>query len=286
MTDWAVQNKSLEAVQFLCEHYEVDMLQKNSFGISILTDAFQCQVEDILALCFTHPSASEENLLRTDPSASSVVKDDAATSDDPMEGSENNAIEHEFNFTLHHIATSDTLDTPATVSTPITHMDDGEDRDAVVTMKIRELAITRADNPFGTDTNPENDTTGLGIWPAAILLARVVIQHHELIRGKVVLELGAGVGVPGIAAALYCHPAKVYMTDVHQPTLDNLQYNMRLNSLVDTQFIPKKVDWTDAASFPQELADIVIGSDLVYDGNILNILIPALMQMLKAGKSI
>jgi predicted nicotinamide N-methyase len=41
---------------------------------------------------------------------------------------------------------------------------------------------------------------GLGIWPAAVLLARWVVQRQDLLRGKVVVELGAGCGLPALAA--------------------------------------------------------------------------------------
>lgn len=40
---------------------------------------------------------------------------------------------------------------------------------------------------------------GLRLWEAGIILARYVIHHHSLFKGKKVLELGAGVGVAGLA---------------------------------------------------------------------------------------
>jgi predicted nicotinamide N-methyase len=41
---------------------------------------------------------------------------------------------------------------------------------------------------------------GLGIWPASILMARMVIANKDIMRNKVVVELGAGCGLPSIAA--------------------------------------------------------------------------------------
>ena len=58
-----------------------------------------------------------------------------------------------------------------------------------------------------------------------------MVQHRELLRDKVVVELGAGCGLPSIAAALYSSPSKVYLTDIHEPTLRNAQHNIALNSL-------------------------------------------------------
>jgi predicted nicotinamide N-methyase len=41
----------------------------------------------------------------------------------------------------------------------------------------------------------------LGIWPASIILSRWAVQcGSALMGGKVVVELGAGCGLPGIAA--------------------------------------------------------------------------------------
>lgn len=42
----------------------------------------------------------------------------------------------------------------------------------------------------------------------------------------------------------------------------------------------KKVNWKDESSFPEEKADIILGSDLVYDIKILDLLVPALKNML------
>jgi hypothetical protein len=46
-----------------------------------------------------------------------------------------------------------------------------------------------------------------------------------------------------------------------------------------------KVNWNDINSYPPERADIIIGSDLVYDVKILSILVPAVKSMLVEGGS-
>lgn len=40
------------------------------------------------------------------------------------------------------------------------------------------------------------------VWPAAQVMARYIIAHHELVRGKHLLDLGSGCGLVAIAAAL------------------------------------------------------------------------------------
>lgn len=311
---WAALNAQEAALKFIFENYEVDVLVKNGNGRSTLSEAFQTQKTEIIEICLSHSSASEENLLKTD--ADTKVSVDGAY--------DKNAVLHEMDFGSSSI----NANTSSNVA-------------GKRNLKVRELPITRADNPFGSDTAPEDDTTGLGLWPAAVLLSRWLVQKDELLRGKVVVELGAGCGLPALAAALYCGPEVVYLTDIHDPTLSNAAYNARLNvynpekeddgmmnikmtSRTDEKYIEEvtilnsqkptpidlnqidismnidkdntnsidlpvsstlivsKVSWSDPLTFPPK-ADILLGSDLVYDAKILTLLTQAVDGMLKPG---
>jgi ankyrin repeat protein len=56
---WAVQNKHADAVRLLLARAPaVDVLQKNGFGKSALTDAFALDTADITQLLLEHPSAA------------------------------------------------------------------------------------------------------------------------------------------------------------------------------------------------------------------------------------
>lgn len=44
------------------------------------------------------------------------------------------------------------------------------------------------------------------------------------------------------------------------------------------------MSWTDTATYPPHRADLLLGSDLVYDASILAVLIPAICSSLAAGK--
>lgn len=110
--------------------------------------------------------------------------------------------------------------------------------------------------------------------------------------------------------ARYCEAKKVYLTDIHQPTIDNLNFNIELNHLntisndnlsnnltnlslsesttstlttLTTTTVSKLVNWCDSSTYPPELADVLIGSDLIYDINILKILVPAVSALLREG---
>ena len=46
-----------------------------------------------------------------------------------------------------------------------------------------------------------DESFGLYLWPAATLLARYVWANRDAFKGRCVVELGAGVGLPGLVAA-------------------------------------------------------------------------------------
>ncbi len=150
-----------------------------------------------------------------------------------------------------------------------------------------------------------------------------VLHNKDMFTGKVALELGAGCGLPAIAAAKYCSPRIVYSTDIHSPTLKNAVVNARLNgtstnkfdvdaniaaisaarqtvshencildevtvsgaSGIDSTLRVSYLSWLDINTFPTEEVDVVFGSDLVYDINILAPLTFAVSKILKLNGS-
>lgn len=135
---WAAQNAKNGALKFIIDNYEVDVLTKNDLGRSILTEAFQSKSTECIELCLSHDSASEERLINPDKARKTKEENAAAEANTEMETDDQNEAE---NAEAH----------------AVTHtMQFGAD----VVVKVRELPITRADNPFGTDTAPEDDTTG------------------------------------------------------------------------------------------------------------------------------
>jgi hypothetical protein len=62
------------------------------------------------------------------------------------------------------------------------------------------------------------------------VLIKVPARNPELVRGKRVIELGAGVGTPGIAAAL-SGALEVYITDREPLSLECMALSARANGL-------------------------------------------------------
>ena len=174
---------------------------------------------------------------------------------------------------------------------------------------IRELPITNPDNPFGKPSQPEDDSTGMAIWPASIILSRWILQlrreNPSVFKDKVVAELGAGCSLPAIVTAVYGDPSRVYITDIHPPALDNAIFNLLNNGfealpppLIEDKALScamksfassscrayvMAVNWADPATYPDEQVDIVLGSDLIYDSAALEVFVAAVDGILKSG---
>jgi predicted nicotinamide N-methyase len=198
----------------------------------------------------------------------------------------------------------------------------------------------------------EEDTTGTQVWAASILLARRVVELKPFFKGKRVLELGAGCGLPGIVAKAYTEASHVMLTDLFPLTLHNLKHNCDLNfggrkegggegeqdekgdsleAAVDreTGYTSKDVgsakgekgetteggkegedddegeegeageegdewvgvsvravDWMKPETWPEEKFDIILGSDLVYQKELVPFFVDVVRGVLKPGGAV
>lgn len=234
---WAAANGQADVVEFLTTQtiVPVDVLEKNGFGRSALTEGFTSQKEQVVKSLLEHDSATEEKLLSTGKEI-----------DNPTQ------LEH-----VHHFFDPDKP------------------------LKIRELAMKNADNPFADTERPDQDTTGLSIWSASLVMARWMQAKRDLWEDKTVLELGSGCGVPGLAVAR-CSPKKVYLTDLNPQTVENLQFNVELNGVQD--FVHAScMDWSEQSTWPKERVDCLIGSDLIYQKTLVPLLTSVVMGTVKPG---
>jgi predicted nicotinamide N-methyase len=237
---WAAANGQAEVVDFLTNQsiVEVDVLDKNEFGRSALTEGFTSQKEEVVKSLLEHDSATEEKLLSTGQE---------------IDG-DSTQLEH-----VHHFFNKQKP------------------------LRIRELAMKNADNPFADTERPDQDTTGLSIWSASLVMARWMQTKAELWKDATVLELGSGCGVPGLAvAASSARPRQVFVTDLNPQTVENLKHNVILNGFDD--FMEAScMDWSDKATWPRERVDFVIGSDLIYQKSLAPLLTSVVMGTVKPG---
>jgi predicted nicotinamide N-methyase len=110
------------------------------------------------------------------------------------------------------------------------------------------------------------------LWPSGIALARAL--HGRTLGGARVLELGCGLGLPSIVAAL--HGARVLATDWNDDALAAAQANARANgATIETL----NLDWRDPApALALGPFDLVLAADVLYERRS----IPVLLDLLTA----
>jgi predicted nicotinamide N-methyase len=99
---------------------------------------------------------------------------------------------------------------------------------------------------------------GVALWPSSIALAHDLISRADELRGRRVLELGAGTGMPGIVAASL--GARVVQTDRDELAMSACKRNGERNSVETIEHrLADWTNWRDAGRY-----DWIIGSDILY----------------------
>jgi predicted nicotinamide N-methyase len=152
---------------------------------------------------------------------------------------------------------------------------DADTIEEVVVIAGRDLAISRpADSEALLDEEAFEHEEFLPywaeLWPSALALARRV--GTRALRGARVLELGCGLGLPSIAAALA--GGRVLATDWSRAAIAFTELNAQANG---AQMQTAVVSWVDL----DELAargpwDLVIGSDLLYEARNVGLVLDVL----------
>ncbi|KRX00002.1 hypothetical protein PPERSA_05504 [Pseudocohnilembus persalinus] len=110
------------------------------------------------------------------------------------------------------------------------------------------------------------DLTGQIIWRAATQLAEYIIDNQDLFRDKVVLELGAGVGVSGLVCSQFAK--KVYITDGNEIVSDlmdkNVQFAQNKNVEAELYLWGKEGDQKFLSTKKDLKIDCIIGADILY----------------------
>lgn len=97
------------------------------------------------------------------------------------------------------------------------------------------------------------------LWPASLGLTRYLLNNRDLLEGRSGLELGAGIGLAGIAARLA--GAKLIQTDYMEDALGFIRINSLRNGLPEPRLL--LADWR---RFPQVgRFDLILGADILYE---------------------
>eukprot|EP00051_Salpingoeca_urceolata_P020096 m.298851 g.298851 ORF g.298851 m.298851 type:complete len:239 (+) comp19541_c0_seq3:1355-2071(+) len=111
------------------------------------------------------------------------------------------------------------------------------------------------------------EALGSHCWEAGLYLSRLVAKQQYLVKGKRCVELGAGIGLCSVVAAM-SGALHAHATDVHnQPLLDLALLNARLNDIPEDKFSVAPLDWLADTDHLGQLgvAEVVLAADVVYD---------------------
>ena len=97
------------------------------------------------------------------------------------------------------------------------------------------------------------------VWPSAIALLKVLKAHPYLIQNKHVLEIGAGIGLPGLMMAGITK--SIQISDYNLEAVELLRKNIAHLQLQNVQAL--KLDWN---ALPEAIhPEVLILSDINYD---------------------
>ena len=115
------------------------------------------------------------------------------------------------------------------------------------------------------------------VWPAAVALGRHLVGLD--LAGRRAIELGAGVGLAGLAAARA--GARVLLTDLSDEALDFARRNAELNGLAVEC---ARLDWfEDGDAAPLGPFDLVLAADVLYERRFVDPIARLVPRLLAGG---
>ena len=145
---------------------------------------------------------------------------------------------------------------------------------------IPEIRLHRA-TPSSGLWRLEGDDAPYWAWPwgGGLALARHLLDHPQITAGRRVLDLGAGSGLVGVAAAL-CGAREVLAVDVEQQAAAAMALNAAANGVALTVLIQDLTDGEPPA------ADLVLVGDLFYERALAERVTAFLDRCLAAGAEV
>jgi methyltransferase-like protein 23 len=115
------------------------------------------------------------------------------------------------------------------------------------------------------------------LWPSAIALAAYLQQHPQVVAGKIVAELAAGVGLPSLVAASYAQ--QVWCSDISEEAMQVAAKSATLHKLENIQC--EACNWSN---LPDDFnAGVVLLSDINYDPDAFEALEKVLKDLIGKG---
>lgn len=123
-----------------------------------------------------------------------------------------------------------------------------------------------------TERQSAQEDVGFVMWPSAVALSRWLVSNPQVVKGRTVLELGAGCGLTGLVAATLS-PSHVILSDFNPKVLENLERNIVLNNASSTRAIGLDFyqqsgqstirSWIDVNGNNCPAVDVVLAADMI-----------------------
>jgi predicted nicotinamide N-methyase len=134
------------------------------------------------------------------------------------------------------------------------------------------LSLQHVANPTLESTRKRQCDLWAFVWGSGVALAEMILHTAPscVLRGKVIAELGAGIGIPSLTAAYACG-ATVVATDLVSDSLELLRLNAASAASTCSRecsghITTAKLDW-NASELPPDMVgrfDVVVGADVLY----------------------
>ena len=158
-----------------------------------------------------------------------------------------------------------------------------------------EIAVNSSKFIINTSDDCKLETGG-SLWHASYALAHYFTKNPEVVRGKIILELGAGCGLCSIAASKL-GACKVIISDM-ECQLPHLRKNVLANEVDNCYCIPllfgsTRADYLNTimevlgtSIYPEEwIPDIIIASDVCYDISLHGLIVNT-MRSIMSNKTV
>ena len=147
---------------------------------------------------------------------------------------------------------------------------------------VPEVRLRQATPSSGLWRLAEADPDGFGSpywaypWAGGLALARYLLDRRETVRGRRVLDLGAGGGVVAIAAAL-AGAREVIAAEVDPYALAALELNVQANGVLVSTVLG------DVTAGPPPAVDLILAGDVFYEEGLAQRVTAFLDRCLGAG---
>lgn len=262
------EGPDVEICTLLLQHKECNVLFKNSQGKGSTSLAIQKGNTKLVKILLEHASAAE--LDDGQEEGEEEVDDEGEEEEKPKPQPKKQEIQ--------------TMDSEYQIQ--------GETKFVIREMGIRPTSLEELAEGGGDAIHQTHFT----VWAAAIILARWANKELQGGKNLSVVELGAGTGLSGVAVHRLCPVSRMLLTDLKIES--HLQYNVDTARQRYAKAARKRknrpaalpsidtcaLDWTLPDTWPQEWllqTDVLIGSDLVYDLELVDPLVKACNALLK-----